>query len=231
LSDVIHDDLQTSLGELLSEKSSKCGFWIRLPSDESGPLVLLPGVQHPFIEKESAMQEALTSQEAEGHIKVFPREEDYKLILPVSPFTPSAAEIAGLVVGRVIEMGTIFSFISPPDEAATDRALDLAVSRSVSALGYFILPHETLEVKPPNFPRHVDEGVKTLHTGVFDQIDHFPTITPLLPEYHLDFYGAGTSAFLWRGSHPITGQNLLMAGDDRLDPPTGTAVAQRSEAG
>jgi hypothetical protein len=31
--------------------------------------------------------------------------------------------------------------------------------------------------------------------------------------------------------HPSTGQNLLMAGADRLDAPTGTAVAQRSEAG
>ena len=31
--------------------------------------------------------------------------------------------------------------------------------------------------------------------------------------------------------HPSTGQNLLMAGADLLDAPTGTAVAQRSEAG
>jgi hypothetical protein len=31
--------------------------------------------------------------------------------------------------------------------------------------------------------------------------------------------------------HPSTGQNLLMAGDDLFDSPTGTSVAQRSEAG
>jgi hypothetical protein len=31
--------------------------------------------------------------------------------------------------------------------------------------------------------------------------------------------------------NPSTGQNLLMAGADLLDAPTGTAVAQRSEAG
>ena len=31
--------------------------------------------------------------------------------------------------------------------------------------------------------------------------------------------------------HPITGQNMLMTGDDLLDAPTGTAVAQRSETG
>ena len=31
--------------------------------------------------------------------------------------------------------------------------------------------------------------------------------------------------------HPSTGQNLLMAGADLLDAPTGTAVAQRSETG
>jgi hypothetical protein len=189
--DVIQDGLQTSLGELLSQKASKCGFWIRQSSDESGPLVLLPGVQHPLIEKASALQEALTSQEAAGHIKVFPRDGVYKLILPASPLTPFTEEIAGLVVGRVIEMGTIFSFISPPDETAIDRALDLALSRSVSALGYFILPHEMVEVKPPNFQSHVDEGVKALRKGVLDQIGHFPTLTQLLPEYHLDFYGSG----------------------------------------
>jgi hypothetical protein len=31
--------------------------------------------------------------------------------------------------------------------------------------------------------------------------------------------------------HPTTGQNLLMTGADLLDTPTGTEVAQRSEAG
>jgi hypothetical protein len=31
--------------------------------------------------------------------------------------------------------------------------------------------------------------------------------------------------------HPSTGQNLLMSGADLLEAPTGTSVAQRSEAG
>ena len=31
--------------------------------------------------------------------------------------------------------------------------------------------------------------------------------------------------------HPSTGQNLLMTGADLLESPTGTVVAQRSEAG
>ncbi len=189
--DVIHEGLQTSLGELLAEKASKCGFWVRMPSDESGPLVLLPGVQHPLIEKTLALQEALTSQAAAGHIKLFPRDGDHTLILPASPLTPLAEETVGLAVGKVIEMGTIFSFIAPPDEAAVDRAIDLAMSRAASALGYFILPHEIIDVKPPNFQSHVDEGVQALRRGVLDKIGHFPTLKQLLPEYHLDFYGTG----------------------------------------
>ena len=188
---MIHDGLQTYLGEVLSEKASKCGFWIRMPSDESGPLVLLPGVQHPLIEKTLALQEALTSQETAGHIKVFPRDGDHMLILPASPLTPSVEKTVGLVVGKVIEMGTIFSFIAPPDEAAVDREVDLALSRAASALGYLILPHEIIDVKSPNFQSHVDEGVQTLRQGVLDKIGHFPTLMQMLPEYHLDFYGAG----------------------------------------
>jgi hypothetical protein len=53
-------------------------------------------VQHPLIGKTLALQGALTSQEAAGHIKLFPREGDHMLILPASPLTPSAEEIVGL---------------------------------------------------------------------------------------------------------------------------------------
>jgi len=70
--------------------------------------------------------------------------------------------LTGLETGRVIESGKLFSSISPPDETTIDIALDLEVTRTERKMGYFLLFHEVLDGKLPNFANNVEAGVMAL---------------------------------------------------------------------